>query len=265
MNNDYSERQIDQELLKKKRGFLRKERIGYVFKRILKNLKYLFIIGLLVYVLFYSPLFVIREIEINNLSYTNKEAVLADFDVLKNRNFFLTDISELREKVIKKYPFVENVFTEKIFPSSVNVEVTEKEPFVLVTNDDGFYMLDREGFVLVEGEYEYLRLNYESIDIVGSDLNNIEFHENSPSNFYNVVKIHDVVNVLNHYNYGVKKLNVENQRLDVELQSDSVFVFSLLDDIDVQLKRLIVVLQKIRSENMDFETIDLRYERPVLK
>jgi hypothetical protein len=51
----------------------------------------------------------------------------------------------------------------------------------------------------------------------------------------------------------------------VDLNSGQSFSFSMSEDIDTQLERFIAVANKIKSDNLEFKSIDLRFERPVLK
>ncbi len=263
---DFSqEKKIENQILRKKKRKLKRERLLSILKQKFKFFIYLPLALIIAYLLFYSPFFVIKEIEINELSYVNQGKILADFEVLENENFFLTDLASLRTQVIKEHAFIENIYTEKVFPNKVVVHVREKEPEFVVNNEQGCFLIDKVGFVLLEDGCSDLKTNYSAKEIFGDDLNNIDFVVNTQSNFYNAEKIFEVINVLNHYGYTVKEVNIENQVLKFELYDDRSFIFSFASDLQKQLKRFIVVKKKIDYDNMDFESIDMRFQRPVLK
>jgi cell division septal protein FtsQ len=259
------EKQIDIEILKRKKSSLRRERLISVFKQRLKFLVYVPFFLIFIFLFFCSPFFKIKEIEVNELSYIDEDEIVNDFTSLENENFFLTDLTDLRAEVIKKYAFIENIYTEKVFPDKVLVHIREKEPFLVVSNDLGCYLLDKLGFVLLESDCSSLKSNYSVKEVLGEGFNNIDFIVNTQSNFYNAEKIYEIVSVLDYYGYNVKKIKIENQVATFELHDDRFFVFSFADDIDMQLKKFIVVKKKIDYDNMSFETIDMRYNRPVLK
>ncbi len=264
MKNYSNEKLIDNVLLESKQKALKKERLLCVFKRRMRVFKILLPLVAVIYILFYTPLFVLNEIEVNDLEYLNPDEIIVDFEPLKGENFFLADLSVLRSEVIKKYPFVERIYTEKVFPNRVIVNIKEKEPFIIVTNDQGSYILDKEGFVLLEGEANFLTQNYVVKEVVGEDLNNIEFVINTQSNFYNASKIYEVLKVLDYYGHSSSKILLDGQNIELLTSSNRTFVFSLLDDLETQFKRLIIILKKLDSEEISFKTLDLRYNRPVL-
>ncbi len=259
-----AQRKIEAQILRKKKKGIKRERFFGAIKQKSQFLVYIFFLVFLAYLLFYSPLFFINRVEVNELRYMDENEVKRDFEFLKGENFFLTDLSELREQVIKNYAFIENIYTEKVFPSGILVHIREKEPQFVAKNEQGCFLLDESGFVLLEGECTFLKANYSVREISGSDLENIDFFVNSQSNFYNAERIFEVINVLNYYGYSVKEVFVENQVAEFRLHDDRFFIFSFANNLDIQLKRFIIVKTHLDNENISFESIDFRYQRPVL-
>ncbi len=259
------EKQIDTHIVRRKRGAIKKERVLTLVRPVGKHLSYILAILVLAYIFFYSPLFTIKEIDINELENIDGNEVVSDFWILKGENFFLTDLTDLRSKAIKDYAFIENIYTEKVFPNRVVINVREKEPFISVENEDGCFLLDRSGFVLLESGCSNLKSNYSVKEVVGEDLNNIEFVPNSQSSFFKAKEIFMVTNVLDYYDYRVRKVEVENQVAHFYLHDDTEMIFSFSEDIDTQLRRFIVVQNRIDYDNIAFKSLDLRYERPILE
>ncbi len=65
--------------------------------------------------------------------------------------------------------------------------------------------------------------------------------------------------------YRIKRIVLNKEIVELYDESDRVFRFTISADIDIQLKRFIVVAGKINSEEMDFSSLDLRFERPVMR
>lgn len=257
MEKNSQEKQIDVEIAKRKKKKL-KRKINFSF------LKYVLLLFVLIFILFYSPLFLIREIRINNLKYIDEDNIVFEFEELLGENFFLADLSALRQEVVKNYSFIQNIYTEKVFPNSLVIHIREKSPFVFLNNEQGCFLLDNVAFVLLQGDCVDLGTNYSAVEVVGEDLNNIEFVVNTQSNFYNVEKIDKILEVLNYYDLNVKLVTINGQSGEFVLFDDSVIVFSFVEGVDTQLKRFIIVREKMEVEGLLFETLDLRYERPVL-
>ncbi len=259
------EKQIDTHIVKRKRGSIKKERVLSVVKPVGKYLSYVLAILVLIYIFFYSPFFTIKKIDINDLENIDGNEIVTDFLVLKGQNFFLTDLTDLRAKAIKDYAFIDNIYTEKVFPNRVVINVREKEPFISVENEEGCFLLDYSGFVLLEANCSNLKSNYSVKEVIGEDLNNMEFVPNSQSSFFKAKEIHMILNVLEHYDYSTRKIEIKNQVVTFYLHDDVFIVFSFSEDIDIQLKRLVVVQNRIDYDNIAFKSLDLRYERPILE
>lgn len=259
------EKQIDTQIIRKKRGAIKKERLLTILKPSAKVLSYVLAVAFLVYLLFYSPFFVIERIEVNNLENIDGDELVLDFLPLKGQNFFMADPSDLRSQAIKNYAFIENIYTEKVFPNRVVISVREKEPFFSVENEEGCFLLDRKGFVLLEAGCSDIKSNYTVKEIVGEDLNNIDFVLNSQSSFFNAKEIFTIIAVLDYYNYAVRQIEVENQVAHFYLHDDTKMIFSFSEDVDIQLRRLVVVQNRVDYDNIAFKSLDFRYERPILK
>jgi cell division septal protein FtsQ len=258
------EKEIDVELLKRKRKLLSK---GSMLKKKSKIFVYIFLIIVFFYIFFYSPLFEIKYIEVNNLSYLDESTIYSEISYLKGQNFFLSDVPAARSRIVSNYVFVEEIHTEKVFPNTIVVKITERQPLLLANNAiTGCYLIDGNGYVLSpqDSSCSNLRENYDAIEIIGSDIDSFEFLHGTKTQFYPAVKVNEIANVLQYYGYMVKSMQLNNQALEVKLVDDSSLFFSLTEDLDVQLKRLIILIQQIRENSMDFEIIDLRFQRPVL-
>jgi cell division septal protein FtsQ len=61
-------------------------------------------------------------------------------------NLLLLDIGRIQE-IIKSYTWVKDVHVKKIFPSAVDIEITERVPIAIIKKDR-FYLIDRDGILL---------------------------------------------------------------------------------------------------------------------
>jgi hypothetical protein len=74
-----------------------------------------------------------------------------------------------------------------------------------------------------------------------------------------------IVKVVETFNYRINRIVLNKEIVELYDDSDRVFRFTISADIDIQLKRFIVVAGKINSEEMDFSFLDLMFERPVMR
>lgn len=78
-------------------------------------------------------------------------------------------------------------------------------------------------------------------------------------------EIKKVVTVIEAFKYEIEEITLENDILEVKEAEGRIFTFTIADDINVQLKRFMVVVGKVKAEYIEFKTLDLRFERPVMK
>jgi cell division septal protein FtsQ len=72
-------------------------------------------------------------------------------------NIFLLDISQMQKRV-ELFSWVKGAHIRKVFPSSVNIEITAREPVALLQKDS-LYLIDQEGVELEKiepGAYSHL-------------------------------------------------------------------------------------------------------------
>jgi hypothetical protein len=74
-----------------------------------------------------------------------------------------------------------------------------------------------------------------------------------------------IVKVIESFNYKVERIVLNKEIVELYDNSNRVFRFTISADIDTQLKRFIIVAGKINSEEMSFSSLDLRFERPVMR
>lgn len=109
-----------------------------------------------IYALFFSPLFVIENIFINDLKKINKTDILAlvkeemsqsQLGIFTKQNIFIFDIRGFSKKFQKKY-FVENLEINKNYPNTLKIKIVEKQPAVLALNNWQDFFTDKDGHII---------------------------------------------------------------------------------------------------------------------
>ena len=130
-------------------------------KRRRKGLKAVLILiglALLSVMILYTPLFNISQIQVSGSSYYSVDEIRLASGILPGENGFkkirlspeailglrLTDA----EEAIKALPFVKDAQVKLIFPNSVNITITERQPAVYLVYLGNYLIADADGFVL---------------------------------------------------------------------------------------------------------------------
>ena len=274
--------------IEKPKSFL-KERVMR-FKVVMFIKKNIFVFSLLL--LFSLSLLVglwnVKKIEIINMdkSYSGEQAgynikMYMDKYVV-GRNYFSINTRDIQRALYSEVANLKWVKVEKTMPNKIVLFVKEFEPkYVLNLEQGSCKVLSREGYllfticendtekeekekkdVLLECCREFSNGNnlilFQSKELVLSSL------EYGRKKLLLIEDIQNIVKVIETSSYEIVHIEVENDILEIEELDGRKFKFSLGKDIDIQLRRYIIVLSKIRNDSLEFQTLDLRFERPVL-
>ncbi|TDT61857.1 cell division protein FtsQ/DivIB [Fonticella tunisiensis] len=99
--------------------------------------------GIMVSLALKSSYFIINNIVVEKNNYISKEEVLALLNI-KNENIFLINKKELEKNVLQN-PYVDSVAIRRRLPSTLIVEIKEKEIKGLVQYNNSFINVDKDG------------------------------------------------------------------------------------------------------------------------
>ncbi len=107
----------------------------------------LVILSAAVWAAFFSPLLVVRSVEVLGATHTQPQAVIAASEVGEADNLLLLATSEVARR-IERLPWITSAKVERILPGTVRVQVAERKP-ALVTALGGIrWTVDARGHVL---------------------------------------------------------------------------------------------------------------------
>ena len=120
------------------------------------------------------------------------------------------------------------------------------------------YIFSQEGLILEEiTEYEECNLE-DGIDI-SSTQNILADGELIFGN-----EVDEVLKVLDEFGYTTKSLSFDKSVLEIT-DGDKTITLEINDEYQEQLSRMYLVLEKVNIEGLDYKSLDLRFERPVME
>ena len=189
-------------------------------------------------------------------------------------NFFLLNLSSLEKDLYLDIPKLKSVRIEKVAPNKLVLFLeTFDEKYVAYLRDQKCYLLAQEGIVLdsiCEDEEvgkecckQYAIDN--SLTYFFSEKVEPSIFEDDKDRLLIMEEVGKIVKVVEKFNYRIKRIVLNEEIVELYDEGDRIFRFTISADIDTQLKRFIVVAGKVNSEEMDFSSLDLRFERPVMR
>ncbi len=105
--------------------------------------------GLFVYALYFTRLFVLKEIKVYGNAKVSKEEVLRMLDLKGGEILYRLDLTQLRER-LKKHHLIEDAMLRRQLPSTLEVQIKERSPLAILVQNNKGYLIDRNGVILSE-------------------------------------------------------------------------------------------------------------------
>jgi cell division protein FtsQ len=106
------------------------------------------VLSIVVIALLASPLFSVRDVQVEGAVYTSPKVINAATDLLEGDSYFTLDTNGASD-ILKDDPWVEDVRISKHFPDTVVIEIDERAPVVwYVGEDNKARVVDAEGRII---------------------------------------------------------------------------------------------------------------------
>ncbi|NMC57590.1 MAG: FtsQ-type POTRA domain-containing protein, partial [Eubacteriaceae bacterium] len=102
-----------------------------------------------VYFALSSPVFNIDNISVTGNTYTNEQSVISVSNIVIGENIFKINASK-NEKYVQNLYFVKKAEIKRKLPSSIVIEIVEKQPLLIVNEGGNYIYIDDEMTVINE-------------------------------------------------------------------------------------------------------------------
>ena len=112
------------------------------------------IIGI-IYFLFFSPVFKIKEIQVDgNKEIPTEEILKVTDNVLSSggKNFFWHDNKKIQEEILRLFPIIVEVKVKAGFPDKLTLEIKERGTVALFFGEGRYFAIDEGGIVFKEAK-----------------------------------------------------------------------------------------------------------------
>lgn len=232
----------------------------------LKKYKYIFITIIVITLSILLGFWNVRKVEYQNedLKYSSQENIEKGIEYLKGTNIFRINPEEIETQLRIDNPFLKEVELEKVVPSKLVLKIYEYTPkYIYYTQDNCniYSNLSNKITSICENcseECKGYTTEYETI-YVASD-NSLDNNET----FMYTTELNNITRLLYEFGYDISEVNIKDELL-VLTDGEKTFMFDLNQDLNTQLSRLYLVGEKINEDQIEFVSLDLRFERPILK
>ncbi len=235
-------------------------------RNLLKVIGVIILLTFVIILLFSSSLFNIKTIEVSGNVKLSDEKIISLSSLELYTNIFNFKKGNIVEKV-KENAYIESVNISRKYPSTVNIEVEEREAKYMLQFADSYVYINNQGYML-EISNEKLELPV----LVGftTDLSNIKagnrINVDDLKKMNTVIKIYDSAK-LNELNELITKIDISNSKnYSIEMASKGKIIYlgecSNYSDLKTRMLYLKSILEKTEGMSGElFLDIDLNSEK----
>jgi len=216
-----------------------------------------------VYLLIFSQIFQVKEIDISGNSIISNEQLLKVIEpsirkqiIWETKSIFLIDLNKIEQEILKQFPEIENIELKRRLPELLISEVKERQVFAAIRLPSGkIFNVDKYGIAFEERQ----RQNDLLVDF--SDEKEFVFGEN-------VIDAEKLKAISEIKKSLQKRLDIEteellflNDRLNVTTSQGFKIYFGFTSDVEDQIFNLEMLgKEKLKMEELqNLEYIDLRF------
>lgn len=237
-------------------------------KRIIKRIIFIGILFIIVFGLFItkSNVFLIKNVEVSGDNLLSKESIDENLQNVKGKNIFFIKSDDLK-KMLKSDPYVSEVSISRSFPSTLNVNVKEKDIAYYVKTSSGYDIISSD-LILLE-KVPNLK-NDKMIEIVGINTDNDKLGSKyvdtkDDTRLEDFLKELYAIKQANETEHYITKINVSNLN-DIKVYFGDVEV--KVGNGEDLAKKINIALNVLEDKKLNFKKgyIDVSFDgAPVIK
>ncbi len=188
-------------------------------------------------------------------------------DNVSKFNYFSLDVNLLEKNIKNSDKFIDEVFAEKVFPAGVLVNITEKQPYITYQSSEGCILIDdKNRFVIqFENESECKVINTLYNTILIKEVENYEIYNESDQEIRLFELFVKIINALRSENITPLEITLKEGEAVITDVGERRYIFNQDDDVNIQVKRFLLVMGQISFDKIEYKELDFRYDRPVLR
>ena len=107
----------------------------------------LFSLILIIYLLYFTDLFILKEVRVINNKKVGKKEIIALTGLKGGERLFSIPIDKIKKRILLN-PKIEKVVIAKRLPYTLEIKIKEREPLAIITVDNKGYLIDKNGIII---------------------------------------------------------------------------------------------------------------------
>ena len=222
---------------------------------------------LVIIILLLSPIFNIKEINVEGLARLNKDDVIAKTGFKIDNNIFLINKLGAKRDLLKE-TYVKDVKIKRKLPKTINIEITEEKPTFMIQISDSYIYINNQGYML--------EISTDTIEVpiilgITTDLSNVT--PGSRLEVNDLKKLNKLIQIMD----LAKSFEIEKLITRIDITDESKYTLYLdsegkvvylgeADDLNTRMLPLKAILEKTQGETGEiFLDMDLNKQNPIFR
>jgi cell division protein FtsQ len=223
------------------------------------------ILGISFYIFSFAPFFQIKEIQIygektipaNDLKTALNEKIEKRIFSFLSKSIFLINPKKIESEFLQKYPKISKIEIKRKLPSTLILNIQEREPVAIFLVDDKKFFVDSTGIIFEEAQSEDNFLKIRTSDV----FSNIELGRKVITKELMAFILDAKEKIQQNFQLKIEEaFIVSEERINLKT-SEGWFLYLNSENLDWQLRKLKTVLEKEipKEKRTLLEYIDTRF------
>ena len=237
-----------------------------LLKKLFKKIEIITAILILVAIFFLSFWFVDTYFSVSEIKIKgdyNKE-LISGITFFNGKNIFLLNTTKGANFLLKANPWLKKVTLTEIYPHTLSLTLEKNQPVSDLKVGNGFFLLSREGVIIAKSKkhrdkFPIIRY-FQKFDY-------LNFQVGDKISYKDILFSLNFASIVNNLGYKINSIDIDSKgMIALNLtEGGKKIIFSSEKSGEEQSYEVKLVLERFRIEGKDFRSVDLRFNKPIIK
>ena len=187
--------------------------------------------------------FRVSKVEVSGETRYAQSDLIETSGVREGDNMFFLDSGHIAQKLYDEYPYLGNVTLHRSFPSTLQIEVSERTPVLSVESGDRYFLMDMSGKLMDKTAAEAP----DTVVVTGVDTSKLKVGDTIDEAQEKLMTVIDLMEMMTEYELNTKMRGIDIEKAyDVRVQyaDQYTILFGNLDGLEHKIQFLQAILRE---------------------
>ena len=208
---------------------------------------------------FLNLIFKVKNIQIEGV---DRKTTLIGLENILQHNLILLNKSKTERQIKQVNPQVKEAKVTKIFPDTIKINIALYKPEIILVGQNVYFYLSEDGRILFKSKNKDLSL---PVIYYYQKLNPYIFQPGDWLNYSDIKTAIKLEKIFSDLGIKIERVDIGGDDMIVFKEGKRSFIFSLKKDVKIIENELIKIIRQFKIEGKDFTSLDLRFDKAIVK